>query len=148
MLLYPIVKAKMRAIIMNIFSVMSALSIKKSSFLIAQSNLALFKLRLTSIDYSLAYITLIWNHNYNDQFSKLSIIEALLYWRRDEVLICRVGARLLSYIIYSCGDVSLYFHGGIGSLSVACSRRNNREQRYHWLNKGEINDKELITLPQ
>ena len=54
---------------------MCALLIKKSNFLIAQSNLALFKLRLTSIDYSLAYITLIWNHNYNDQFSKLSIID-------------------------------------------------------------------------
>lgn len=74
--LYPIVKAKMRAIITSIFFAMCALLIKKSNFLIAQSNLALFKLRLTSIDYSLAYITLIWNHNYNDQFSKLSIIEA------------------------------------------------------------------------
>lgn len=124
--LYPIVKAKMRAIITNISFAMCALLIKKSNFLIAQSKLALFKLRLTSIDYSLAYITLIWNHNYNDQFSKLCIIEAYYIEEEDKVLIWKVEAGLLSYIIYSCEDVQLYFHGRIGSLSVACSRRNNR----------------------
>lgn len=116
----------MRAIITNIFSAMCALLIKKSNSLIARSNLALFKLRLTSIDYSLAYITLIWNHNHNDQFSKLSIIDAYYIEEAHEVLIWKVEAGLLSYIIYSCEDVALYFHGRIGSLSVACGRRNYR----------------------
>lgn len=116
----------MRAIIMNISFAMCALLIRKSNFLNSQSNLALFKLKLTSIDYSLAYITVISNHNYNDQFSKLCIIEAYYIEQGNEVLIWKVEAGLLSYINYSCEDVPLYFHGRVGSLSMARSRRNNR----------------------